>query len=137
MFGSQLTDSLRVSLEEMSRPDIAPHHAFVRFIGEFPEQERSDRTPNHDKDGFSDADSYREEEKYSDNGSIRSIGEGRLGSDPEEYDRDAPYFNNSAHETPDNADTTQNLSKTKTARNYAPAMCGSDWAGTEPTLTKN
>ena len=108
-------DSLELSaqevpLEEKSRPDTSSHHVFVGFTGEFSEPERSVETPNLDNwENYSDADSYQEE----DSRSIRSVREGRLGSDLEEYDPDSPYLRDPGHEANGNTDTTQSSSRMK------------------------
>lgn len=82
-----------VPLEEVSQPDASFHHFFVGFAGELSDPERSVETSNHDdKQNFSDADLYQEEDKYTDTRSIRSVKEDRLGSDPEEYDLYLPYY---------------------------------------------
>jgi len=83
--GSEPEPDHAVPTEYASRLVASSTHAFVGFISGSTEPERSvENVEDDDSLELSDVDSYPSEGEYTDTGSIRPIGDNRLGGNPDE-----------------------------------------------------
>src|SRR4051812_10445237 len=81
-----------VPVETSSRRHAGPRHTFVGFVTESPEPARSIESLTNTSEKTSDTTSRPSDGSWTDVGSIRSVGSGRLGIEEEEYISDFPYF---------------------------------------------
>src|SRR4051812_2564815 len=85
--------SIKSGIPDLSQKNTAPHHAFVGFVGGSLDLEHAVEIPTHDDtENLSDTGSYQEEDQYEDTGSIRSVKQGGLRSDPKEYNPISPIL---------------------------------------------
>lgn len=91
--GSEPEPDPEVPIETSSQRHASSKSTFIGFIGETPESEHFVESPIYDAlEGLTEADLYPSEGNFSDEGSIRSLGNNRLRTGVPEYNPDYPHF---------------------------------------------